>query len=68
MIYNKYDKAKMHLNNINIHNNTGLDINVCPVPVKTDAGQVDLVLLRLSDGTSEKNQDKSSKNRLFPPV
>jgi hypothetical protein len=25
----------------------------CPVPVKTDVGQVDLVL-RLSDGTSEK--------------
>jgi hypothetical protein len=31
----------------------GLDINVCPIPVKTDVGQVDLVL-RLSDGTSEK--------------
>jgi hypothetical protein len=27
----------------------------CPVPVETDVGQVDLVL-RLSDGTSEKNQ------------
>jgi hypothetical protein len=34
---------------------SGLDINVCPIPVKTDVGQVDLVL-RLSDGTSEKNQ------------
>jgi hypothetical protein len=32
---------------------SGLDINVCPIPVKTDVGQVDLVL-RLSDGTSEK--------------
>ena len=32
---------------------SGLDINVCPIPVKTDIGQVDLVL-RLSDGTSEK--------------
>jgi hypothetical protein len=32
---------------------TGLDINVCPIPVKTDVGQVDLVL-QLSDGTSEK--------------
>jgi hypothetical protein len=32
-----------------------LDINVCPIPVKTDVGQVDLVL-RLSDRTSEKNQ------------
>ena len=31
---------------------TGLDINVCPTPVKTDVEQVDLVL-RLSDGTSE---------------
>ena len=26
------------------YNNTGLDINVCPIPVKTDVGQVDLVL------------------------
>ena len=34
----------------------GLDINVCPIPVKTDIGQVDLVL-RLSDGTSEKIRD-----------
>jgi hypothetical protein len=33
---------------------SGLDINVCPVPVKTDVRQVDLVL-RLSDGTSEIN-------------
>jgi hypothetical protein len=32
---------------------TGLDINVCPILVKTDVGQVDLVL-RLSDRTSEK--------------
>ena len=31
----------------------GLDINVCPIPVKTVVGQVDLVL-RLSDETSEK--------------
>ena len=31
----------------------GLDINVCPIPVKTDVGRVDLVS-RLSDGTSEK--------------
>ena len=31
----------------------GLDINACPIPVKTDVGQVDLVS-RLSDGTSEK--------------
>jgi hypothetical protein len=32
---------------------TGLDINVCPIPVKTDVGQVDLGS-QLSDGTSEK--------------
>jgi hypothetical protein len=32
---------------------TGLDINVCPISVKTDVGQVDLVS-RLSDVTSEK--------------
>jgi hypothetical protein len=31
---------------------TGLDINVCPIPVKLDVGQIDLVS-RLSDGTSE---------------
>ena len=34
---------------------SGLDIKVCPIPVKTDVGQIDLVL-RLSEGTSEKNQ------------
>ena len=38
---------------------TGLDINVCPIPVKTDVGQVDLVLW-LSDGTSEKNRDSQT--------
>jgi hypothetical protein len=32
---------------------SGLNINVCPIPVKTDVGQVDLVS-RLSDGTCEK--------------
>jgi len=32
---------------------TGLDTNICPIPVKTDVGQVNLVS-RLSDGTSEK--------------
>ena len=32
---------------------TGLDINVCPILVKTDVAQVDLVL-RLSERTSEK--------------
>ena len=35
---------------------SGLDIKVCPVPVKIDVGQVDLVL-RLSNGTSEKIRD-----------
>jgi hypothetical protein len=38
---------------------TGLDINVCPIPVKTDVGQVDLVL-RLSNGTSEKIRDSQT--------
>ena len=37
----------------------GLDINVCPIPVKTDVGQVGLVL-RLSDGTSEKIRDSQT--------
>ena len=37
----------------------GLDINVCPVPVKTNVGQVDLVL-RLSDWTSEKIRDSQT--------
>ena len=36
-----------------------LDINVCPIPVKTDVGQVDLVLW-LSDGTSEKIRDSQT--------
>jgi hypothetical protein len=49
---------------------SGLDINVCPIPVKTDVGQVDLVL-RLSDGTSEKNQRFPNvtvrQTNLFPP-
>jgi hypothetical protein len=40
-------------NNLQKLYHAGLDINVCPIPVKTDVGQVDLVL-RLSDGTSEK--------------
>ena len=38
---------------------TGLDINVCPIPVKTDVGQVDLVLW-LSDRTSEKIRDSQT--------
>jgi hypothetical protein len=37
----------------------GLDINVCPIPVKTDVWQVDLVLW-LSDGTSEKIRDSQT--------
>ena len=38
---------------------SGLDINVCPIPVKTDFGQVDLVL-RLCDGTNEKIRDSQT--------
>ena len=48
----------------------GLDINVCPIPVKTDVGQVDLVL-RLSDGTSEKIRFPNvpvRQTNLFPLV
>jgi hypothetical protein len=37
----------------------GLDINVCPIPVKNYVGQVDLVL-RLSDGISEKIRDSQT--------
>jgi hypothetical protein len=37
----------------------GLDINVCPIPVETDVGQVDLVL-RLSYGTYEKIRDSQT--------
>ena len=50
---------------------TGLDINVCPIPVKTDVRQVDLVLW-LSDGTSEKKQRFPNvsvrRTNLFPLV
>jgi hypothetical protein len=49
---------------------SGLDINVCPIPVKTDVGQVDLVL-RLSDGTSEKVRFPNvpvRRTNLFPLV
>ena len=49
----------------------GLDINICPIPVKTYVGQVDLVLW-LSDGTSEKNGRFSNvpvrRTNLFPLV
>jgi hypothetical protein len=48
----------------------GLDINVCPIPVETDFGQVDLVL-RLSDGTSEKIRFPNvpvRRTNLFPLV
>jgi hypothetical protein len=38
---------------IYIYTYTGLDINICLIPVKNDVRQVDLVS-RLSDGTSEK--------------
>ena len=48
----------------------GLDINVCPIPMKTDVGQVDLVS-RLSDGTSEKIRFPNvpvRQTNLFPLV
>ena len=43
----------------NPHSIAGPDINVCPIPVKTDVEQVDLVL-RLSNGTSEKISDSQT--------
>ena len=49
---------------------SGLDINVCPITVKTNVGQVDLVL-RLSDGTSEKVRFPNvpvRRTNLFPLV
>ena len=45
------DAAISVLRLVKLH--TGLNFIVCPIPVKTDVGQVDLVS-RLSDGTSEK--------------
>ena len=63
---NAYDPYMGHTNGkelIIIRNGaktiTGLDINVCPIPVKTDVGQVVLVL-RLSDWTSEKIRDSQT--------
>ena len=50
--------------------NTGLDIKVCLIPVKTNVGQIDLVL-RLSDGTSEKIRFPNvpvRRTNLFPLV
>ena len=44
--------------------------NICPIPVKTDVGQADLVL-RLSDGTSEKIRFPNvpvRRTNLFPLV
>jgi hypothetical protein len=38
---------------------SGLDINVCPIPVKTDVGQV-VLALRLSDGTSKTIRDSQT--------
>jgi len=52
---NKPDILFSHVQTISGYQwcNSGLDINVCPIPVKTDVGQVDLVSW-LSNGTSEK--------------
>jgi hypothetical protein len=55
-VHSNFSILRVHLalnSLLNMSIITGLDINVCPIPVKTDVGQVDLVL-RLSDGTSEK--------------
>ena len=66
-------KRQFHQTSYTLHRHTldaGLDINVCPIPVKTDVGQVNFVL-RLSDGTSEKIRFPNvpaRRTNLFPPV
>ena len=60
----------MQLHTDNKFSLPGLDINVCPIPVKTEVGQVDLVL-RLSDGISEKLRFPNMpvrRTNLFPLV
>jgi hypothetical protein len=44
-------KAHSSTKHVLSHSGAGLDINICPIPVKTDVGQIDLVL-RLSDVTN----------------
>ena len=56
---NGFPHCKIHVTLQCIVVSAGLDINVCPIPVKTDVGQVDLVL-RLSDGTSKKIWDSQT--------
>ena len=51
IILNKFMCSQLYLEII-FDATSGLDINVCPVLVKTDVGQVDLVS-QLSDETSE---------------
>ena len=58
-IHNKLNNVLIIKIKLNLTIPPGLDINVCPVPVKTDVGQVDLVL-RLSDGRSEKIRDSQA--------
>ena len=66
-------KRQFHQTSYTLHRHTldaGLDINVCPIPVKNDVGQVDLVL-QLSDGTSEKIRFPNvpvRRTNLFPLV
>jgi hypothetical protein len=55
---NSFKILKIYIDTIKIMI-PGLDINVCPIPEKTDVGQVDLVL-RLSDGTNEKIRDSQT--------
>jgi hypothetical protein len=52
-------KAHSSTKHVLSHSGAGLDINACPIPVKTDVGQIDLVL-RLSDGTSEQIRDSQT--------
>jgi hypothetical protein len=52
-IKTNFTHLELRLMQTNFCNITGLDINVYPIPVKIDVGQLDLVS-QLSDGTSEK--------------
>jgi hypothetical protein len=52
-VKNFHAESTMICSFITQNQTSGLDINVCPIPVKTDVGQVDL-LSWLSDGTSAK--------------
>ena len=50
-----YGKFSFHFTRNWVTQNTGLNINISPIPVKTDVEQIQVdLVLRLSDRTSEK--------------